>query len=86
MIYEGQAQFNAETITVADIPETRTKVMLKHADPKSASRWWRLPADRIGPVGMEFVITISIQIHSMALVYIDRLTIRRTGKTLSPSQ
>ncbi|MEY9626369.1 phosphoenolpyruvate synthase [Sinorhizobium fredii] len=72
-IYEGRAEFKTETISLADIPETRTKVMLNLADPQSASRWWKLPADGIGLARMEFVITNAIQIHPMALVHFDRL-------------
>lgn len=72
-IYEGRAEFRAETISLADIPETRTKVMLNLADPQSASRWWRLPTDGIGLARMEFVISNAIQIHPMALVHFDRL-------------
>jgi len=72
-IYEGRAEFKAETISLADIPETQTKVMLNLADPQSASRWWRLPADGIGLARMEFVITNAIQIHPMALVHFDHL-------------
>lgn len=72
-IYEGQAEFKAETISLADIPETRTKVMLNLADPQSASRWWRLPTDGIGLARTEFVISNAIQIHPMALANFDRL-------------
>ncbi|WP_028054518.1 phosphoenolpyruvate synthase [Sinorhizobium medicae] len=72
-IYEGAAEFQAETISLADIPETRTKVMLNLADPQSASRWWRLPTDGIGLARMEFVISNAIQIHPMALAHFDRL-------------
>ncbi|OHV78740.1 phosphoenolpyruvate synthase [Ensifer sp. LCM 4579] len=72
-IYEGRAEFKAETISLADIPETHTKVMLNLADPQSASRWWRLPADGIGLARMEFVISNAIQVHPMALVHFERL-------------
>ncbi|MDK1491230.1 phosphoenolpyruvate synthase [Sinorhizobium sp. 7-81] len=72
-IYEGVAEYKAETISLTDIAGTRTKVMLNLADPQSASRWWRLPADGIGLARMEFVISNAIQIHPMALVHFDRL-------------
>ncbi|MCA1408348.1 phosphoenolpyruvate synthase [Ensifer sp. IC3342] len=72
-IYEGHAEFKAETISLTEIPETRTKVMLNLANPQSASRWWRLPAGGIGLARMEFVISNAIQIHPMALVHFDRL-------------
>ncbi|MCK3781052.1 phosphoenolpyruvate synthase [Ensifer sesbaniae] len=72
-VYEGAAEFKEETISLTDIPETRTKVMLNLADPQSASRWWRLPTGGIGLARMEFVVSNAIQIHPMALVHFDRL-------------
>ncbi|ASY65794.1 Phosphoenolpyruvate synthase (plasmid) [Sinorhizobium sojae CCBAU 05684] len=82
-IYEGRSEFKAETISLADIPETRTKVMLNLADPQSASRWWRFPADGIGLARMEFVITNAIQIHPMALVHFDRLKDRTAQERIA---
>lgn len=72
-VYDGLAEFKAETVDVADIPQTRTKIMLNLADPQSASRWWKLPSDGIGLARMEFVVTNAVQIHPMALVHFDSL-------------
>ncbi|HXV28929.1 MAG TPA: phosphoenolpyruvate synthase [Sinorhizobium sp.] len=82
-IYEGRADVRAETISLADIPDTRTKVMLNLADPQSASHWWRLPADGIGLARMEFVITNAIQIHPMALVHFDQLRDRSARERIA---
>lgn len=82
-IYEGRAEVKAETINLADIPQTRTRVMLNLADPQSASRWWRLPADGIGLARMEFVITNAIQIHPMALVHFEHLSDRSARERIA---
>jgi pyruvate,water dikinase len=73
MVYEGTAEFSVETIDVANLPETKTGVMLNLANPGAAFRWWRLPADGIGLTRMEFVVNNAIQIHPMALIHFDRL-------------
>ncbi|MGE5145848.1 MAG: phosphoenolpyruvate synthase [Candidatus Eiseniibacteriota bacterium] len=72
-VYEGVADFEAETLDLGGIPATRTKVMLNLANPAAAFRWWRLPADGVGLARMEFVINGQIKIHPMALVRYDSL-------------
>ncbi|HEX7080440.1 MAG TPA: phosphoenolpyruvate synthase [Gammaproteobacteria bacterium] len=72
-VYEGAAEFEVEELSISDIPETRTEVMLNLANPASAFRWWRLPVDGVGLARMEFVINTQIKIHPMALVRFDRL-------------
>jgi len=72
-IYEGIADFSVEELDVTDLPATKTKVMLNLANPGSAFRWWRLPADGIGLARMEFVVSNAIRVHPMALVHFDRL-------------
>lgn len=72
-IYRGIADFSVEELDVTDLPETKTKVMLNLANPGSAFRWWRLPADGIGLARMEFVVSNAIRVHPMALVHFDRL-------------
>lgn len=72
-IYEGKVDFAIERVVLSDIPKTDTKVMLNLADPQTASRWWKLPADGIGLARMEFVISSAIGIHPMALVHFDAL-------------
>lgn len=72
-IYQDIADFSVEELDVTDLPETKTKVMLNLANPGSAFRWWRLPADGIGLARMEFVVSNAIRVHPMALVHFDRL-------------
>jgi len=72
-IYEGTADFEAEELDLEHIPTTRTQVMLNLANPAAAFRWWRLPADGVGLVRMEFVVSNHIRVHPMALVRYDTL-------------
>ncbi len=74
VVYDGIADYETEDLDVSTIPATRTRIMLNLADPEQAFRWWRLPADGVGLVRMEFVISNHIRIHPMALVRHDSLT------------
>jgi pyruvate,water dikinase len=47
--------------------------MLNLANPAAAFRWWRLPADGVGLLRMEFVVSSHIKVHPMALVRYDAL-------------
>ncbi|MBM1220948.1 phosphoenolpyruvate synthase [Ponticoccus sp. SC2-23] len=72
-VYEGIAEYEVEKLDLDHVPETRTKVMLNLANPSTAARWWRLPADGVGLARMEFVINNAIQIHPEALIHFDKL-------------
>jgi pyruvate,water dikinase len=72
-VYEGLAEYEAEEVSLSDVPATQTKIMLNLANPSAAFRWWRLPADGVGLARMEFVISNHVRIHPMALVHFDRL-------------
>jgi pyruvate, water dikinase len=72
-IYDGILPYQTEEVSLADLPPTRTQVMLNLADPGSALRWWNLPADGVGLARMEFIVNNLIKVHPMALVHYDRL-------------
>lgn len=85
-VYDGILDFSADEVNLADIPETRTDIMVNIASPAAAFRWWRLPARGIGLARMEFIINNIIRIHPMALVRFDELkdrTVRREIETLT---
>jgi pyruvate,water dikinase len=52
---------------------TRTRILMNLADPGSAFRHWRLPADGIGLARMEFIIANEIGVHPMALLHPERV-------------
>ena len=72
-VYPGLLPFKESQISLIDLPETRTKVMLNIASPEAAMHWWRLPSDGIGLARMEFIINNAIKVHPMALACFDDL-------------
>lgn len=72
-VYSGVADFEVREIDIADIPKTRTKIMLNLGNPSAAFRWWLLPTDGVGLARMEFIIGNLIKIHPMALVRYEKL-------------
>ena len=83
-VYEGFADYEAQELDLAGIPETRTQVMLNLANPAAAFRWWRIPADGVGLARMEFVVSNYIKVHPMALVRFGTLT-DENAKRQSPN-
>jgi len=73
-IYDGIGEITTEDISLDDIPETKTRVMLNVADPSAATRWWRLPAAGVGLARMEFLISNVIKAHPLALLDYETLT------------
>jgi pyruvate,water dikinase len=73
VIYTGLGTIETEDVSLDDIPQTETKVMLNVADPASTTRWWRLPADGVGLARMEFLVSNVIRAHPLALLNFDTL-------------
>ena len=73
VVYEGILEFGEQELSLEDVPQTATRVMVNLANPSSAYRWWRLPTDGVGLARMEFIIGSMIKVHPMALVHFDRL-------------
>jgi pyruvate,water dikinase len=72
-VYDGILDFKTTEVNLADVPQTKTAMMVNIASPAAALRWWRLPAKGIGLARMEFIINNTIKIHPMALVHFDDL-------------
>ena len=72
-VYRGILNYEEEAISLDDIPETRTQIMMNIASPDAAFRWWRLPCRGIGLARMEFIINNIIKVHPMALIHFDQL-------------
>ena len=72
-VLEGICPFEVEDLSLADIPETRTKVMLNLANPAAAARWSRLPSAGVGLARMEFVVSNHIKAHPLALLRFDEV-------------
>ncbi|MFI9722664.1 phosphoenolpyruvate synthase [Streptomyces sp. NPDC052396] len=72
-VYAGLVDHEVTEVDLADLPRTRTRVMLNLADPSAAFRWWQLPADGVGLARMEFMVAHQVKVHPMALVHPERL-------------
>jgi pyruvate,water dikinase len=81
-VYSGALDFEVEDISLEDLPEVDTQIMMNIASPSAAYRWWRLPAKGIGLARMEFIINNIIKIHPMALVEFDELEDKRIKRQI----
>jgi pyruvate,water dikinase len=81
-VYKGILQYDEEEVSLRDIPDTATRIMMNIASPGAAFRWWRLPCEGIGLARMEFIINNIIKIHPMALVRFDELEDKQVQKTI----
>lgn len=73
VVYEDVIPFTAKTISLKDIPATRTAPMFILADPDKAFTLSQYPNQGVGLLRMEFIINNTIGVHPMALVHYDRL-------------
>ncbi|MBX9421610.1 phosphoenolpyruvate synthase [Streptomyces lateritius] len=72
-VYQGLLPYEETQTDLAELPATRTRVMLNLADPSAAFRWWRLPADGVGLARLEFIVAHQVKVHPMALLHPERL-------------
>ncbi len=72
-VYDGNLAFEQAEVSLDDMPQTHTRIMMNIGDPSAAFRWWRLPCEGIGLARMEFIIGNIIKIHPMALVHFNEL-------------
>jgi pyruvate, water dikinase len=67
-VYAGALDFDTEALHLADIPRTKTDIMINVAVPDTAFSWWQLPVSGIGLTRIEFIISSQIRVHPMALL------------------
>ena len=77
VVYRGILDYEVSEVSLDEIPETSTQIMMNIASPTAAYRWWRLPCHGIGLARMEFIINNVIKIHPMALLRFDELQDRQ---------
>lgn len=68
VIYSGYIPFSKHEYDLADLPETKTPIMLNVASPASCFKYAHLPARGVGLARVEFIINNYIQIHPLALM------------------
>lgn len=72
-IYQGAVPFRVEQVDLSKLPRPRAKIMINLGNPDLAFRTSFLPNDGVGLARMEFIISESIKVHPMALVYPERV-------------
>ncbi|MHB1188910.1 phosphoenolpyruvate synthase [Thiobacillus sp.] len=82
-VYDGILDFEEQAMSLENIPQTRTRIMLNLGNPSAAFRWWRLPSDGVGLARMEFIIGNMIKIHPMALVHYQNLKDKKARRRIA---
>lgn len=72
-VYEGRLKYEVIEILPAELPVTKTKVMMNIANPANAFRYCQIPNDGVGLARIEFLCSNVIQIHPLALIHYDQL-------------
>ncbi|MFA7347475.1 MAG: phosphoenolpyruvate synthase [Desulfurivibrionaceae bacterium] len=72
-VYDGLLNFEIERIDLADLPKTKTKIMMNLAIPEKAFTECQIPNDGVGLAREEFVINSHIGIHPLALFNYEEL-------------
>lgn len=67
-VYPGALDFEVSDVSVDELPETKTRIMMNVGNPAAAFRWWKLPVRGIGLARIEFIISELIRVHPMALL------------------
>jgi pyruvate,water dikinase len=73
-VYGARLRIGSTVVDDAPPKRTRTRVMMNLADPGSALRHWRVPANGIGLARMEFIIADEVRVHPMALLHPEQIT------------
>jgi pyruvate,water dikinase len=82
VIYRGILDYDEESVSLEDLPDTNTRIMMNIASPAAAFRWWRLPCRGVGLARMEFIVNNVIKIHPMALIHYDELEDKSARKEI----
>lgn len=72
-VYQGRLAFEQNAVNLADIPKTKTDIMINAAMPDGIFRWWSLPVAGIGLTRIEFIISSQIGLHPMALIQPEKV-------------
>lgn len=73
LVYEGLLKFEIDRLDLANLPKTKTKIMMNLAIPEKAFSECQIPNDGVGLAREEFVINSHIGIHPLALFNYEEL-------------
>lgn len=72
-VYDGKLKWEETLYRVSEVTPTQTKAMLIVSDPDKAFHHARLPAQGVGLLRLEFIISDRIGIHPMALAKFEEM-------------
>lgn len=72
-VYKGLLPFEVKETALADLPRTRTQILMNVGNPDQAFSLASIPCDGVGLARLEFIIANHIQTHPLALIHFDQL-------------
>ncbi|MEM8641267.1 MAG: phosphoenolpyruvate synthase [Cyanobacteria bacterium P01_G01_bin.54] len=72
-VYIGLLPFTKTETPIADLPATRTQILMNVGNPDLAFSLAGIPADGVGLARLEFIIANQIQVHPLALLRFEEL-------------
>jgi pyruvate,water dikinase len=72
-VYPGALPFHVEERAVAELPPTRTRILINVANPQEAFQQAAIPCDGVGLARLEFIIANHIRVHPLALLQPQRV-------------
>ncbi|MEL6222173.1 MAG: phosphoenolpyruvate synthase [Cyanobacteria bacterium J06627_8] len=82
-VYPGLLPFDIEETAIAQLPRTRTQILMNVGNPEEAFRLAAIPCDGVGLARMEFIIANHIKIHPLALLHFDQLDDNSTKREIA---
>ncbi|MEB3320370.1 MAG: phosphoenolpyruvate synthase [Cyanobium sp.] len=74
VVYRGALPFQVVERELADLPPTRTRILMNVGNPEEAFKLAAIPCDGVGLARLEFIIANQIRVHPMALLQPERLS------------
>lgn len=72
-IFAGLLPIEVTEVQLAQVPQTKTSIMVNVADPDTAFSLWTLPQDGVGLAREEFIVSHHVKVHPMALAHFTEL-------------
>ena len=76
LVYDGILKFRVDETNIANLPETKTRIMMNVGVPEHVFNQGRVPCDGVGLARLEFIIASHIGIHPLALIDFQKLKAR----------
>ncbi|MEB3300730.1 MAG: phosphoenolpyruvate synthase [Cyanobacteriota bacterium] len=72
-VYPGLLDFEVQEQTLANLPATRTQVLMNVGNPEEAFQLAAIPCDGVGLARLEFIIANQIKVHPLALLAPEKI-------------